>query len=188
MAIETRLGTLPSMRSLSTFLAVVGGSVFLALLSRFSVFVPYSLVPVTLQTFGLFILAATLGKSHAAGAVAVYLCQASIGLPVLAGGLANPLWYIAPSGGYLFAFLPAVYVAAALLERDKKRGFLWHLFSFCAAQCVIYLLGSPWLAYFVGWDRTITAGVLPFLYGAFLKITAAACLSKPIAIVKRFLP
>ncbi len=41
---------------------------------------------------------------------------------------------------------------------------------------VIYLFGLAWLARFVPWPSTLTAGMTPFLIGDALKAVAAALL------------
>jgi len=85
------------------------GSILLAFLSQFSIPLPFTPVPVTLQTLGVFLLAGLLGPTKGFWSVLFYLVEGSIGLPVFAGGLAKPLWFISSTAGFLFAFLPATF-------------------------------------------------------------------------------
>jgi len=39
---------------------------------------------------------------------------------------------------------------------------------------VIYLFGALWLSSFIGLEKAMAAGVLPFLYGDALKLVVAA--------------
>ena len=67
------------------------GSIFLALMSQVCP-LPFTPIPFTLQTLALFLLSGILGSAHALRSVICYLVQGTVGLPVFAGGLANPLW------------------------------------------------------------------------------------------------
>ncbi|NEG69714.1 biotin transporter BioY [Bifidobacterium choloepi] len=78
--------------------------------------IPGSPVPITLQTFVVMLAALTLDWRQAAGAVVLYLSMGAAGLPVFANG-GSTLSLVGPSAGFLFGFLPAVLVTAALKGR-----------------------------------------------------------------------
>ncbi|CRX38348.1 biotin transporter BioY [Estrella lausannensis] len=167
-------------------LTIAAGSIFLAGMAQIAIPLPFNPVPVSMQTFGVMLLALTLGKKEALCAVLAYLMQATLGLPVLAGGAVQPLWAISPTAGYLIGFVAAVFVSSSLLEMKQNRSFLWTMTALFAGEAVIYILGATVLSFFVGFENAILLGVVPFVVGSVLKLIAAASLEKPIDFVKRF--
>ncbi len=166
---------------LSTILHVVIGSAFLALVSQAALYLPNTPVPVSMQTFGVLMLVLVQGKTKSIASILLYLAQATVSLPVLAGGEVNPLWFIAPRAGYLFGFLACAWVAGSLLERRTSPSFLWVVFSLTCGHIITLLMGMSWLSVFVGWNHAFFAGVVPFIPGTILKTLAAACASKPLS-------
>jgi len=138
--------------------------------------IPMWPVPVTLQTLGIFFLALFQGSQKAFLSACLYLGGATVGLPVLSGWVANPLWMVGPCGGYLIAFPFAAFVIGKLVEKRKKPTYLWLLFSVGVGQVVIYTLGISWLAIQIGFAKAVTLGLVPFLWPALLKMVCAASL------------
>lgn len=169
------------------FVTSLLGSFFLALMAQFSVVLPFSPIPISLQTLGLFLMIVTLGGKRSALATTLYLAQASLGLPVLAGGLANPAWMLFPTAGYLVGFVICSLVAGYLLQRKENPGFLWTAMSLVSGQFFIYLIGASYLAFFVGAQNAVACGVAPFMFGALCKVLIAASAKKPIKSVVNWL-
>lgn len=150
-------------------LQVIGGSLLIALCAQISIPLPFSIVPLTMQTFSILLLAGVFGSRKSALMVMAYFAEILIGLPVLAGGLINPLAFLGPRGGYLLGFLVQAYTMGWLVERSKrstKSIFLAGIFS-CALQLS---LGAFWLAQFVGGSTAVLMGVYPFIPGEILKV------------------
>ena len=67
--------------------------------------VPMFPVPMTMQTLAVTLVGAVLGWRLGALAILVWLGEAAMGLPVLAGDhVAGPLVFVGATAGYLFAF------------------------------------------------------------------------------------
>lgn len=162
---------------------VVLGSIFLVMLAQVAIPMPFTPVPLTLQTFGIAMLVLAQGKNKATLSVLAYLLQATAGLPVLAGGLANPLWMIAPRAGYLIGFAVAAYMMGLLLEQNKQKSLLFTAVTFAIGECVILALGTLGLSLFVGAHNAFAFGFLPFMAHAGLKVAMATSLEKPFAAV-----
>ncbi len=154
------------------------GSILLAFISQFSIPLPFTPVPVTLQTLGIFLIGGLLGPTKGFFCVLFYLLEGSLGLPVFAGGLAKPLWFISSTAGFLFAFLPAVFIIGKLLEYRPRSNYIYIFSTLVLAQIVMYVFGMTWLALFIGLRKAFLLGVLPFLAGAFIKIALATFLLK----------
>lgn len=134
-------------------------------------------VPMTLQTYALLVIAGLSGLRLALEIVFIWLAQAAMGLPVLAGGASGVEALVGPTGGYLLGFLVAAGLVgwfSALTGRD----WLPLTASFLAAHAVILLLGFAWLASGLGAKAAFAGGVAPFLPGALLKTLLAAATVK----------
>lgn len=153
---------------------VVLGSLLIAVLAQVRMYLPFTPVPVTGQTFAVLLIGAVLGSRRGAAAVGLYLLQGSLGLPFFAGGGAGFTVLLGPTGGYLAGFLPAAYVTGWLAERGFDRKLRTALPGFLAGQVVIYAFGVLWLARFTGIDTALAAGLLPFLAGDAVKVALAA--------------
>lgn len=156
-------------------LQVVLGSLFLAICSQ--VTIPLQPVPITLQTLAIALLAITQGGRTASLSVILYLVEATMGMPVLAGGISNPLWLFFPNFGYLLSFPIAAYLTGKMVELKDKPSLHWIVFSMICSNLMILLLGTIGLAQFIGLKKGIVAGFLPFLPTMVLKVMIASTLS-----------
>lgn len=153
---------------------ILGGVLMLAILSQ--VLIPME-VPITLQSLGISLIAILFTPWQSLSIVGLYLGLATLGLPVLAGGLSNPLWFMNKTGGYLFSFLPAVFLMSTFLEKERAL-FLKSWVVFFTGTLLVLILGTIWLTFFVGLEKAVMIGFLPFIWGSFIKITIAACIDK----------
>jgi biotin transport system substrate-specific component len=156
---------------------VLLGSLVVAVAAQVRIPLPFSPVPITLQTAAVVLVGATLGSRLGALALLAYVAEGALGLPVFAGGTgAGPAVLLGPTGGYLAGFVLAAFVAGQLAERGWLRTPLGALAGFLAASASVYVPALPWLAQFVGVERVLAAGLLPFVPGDLVKTVAAAAL------------
>lgn len=163
----------------------IAGSLFLALASQVAIFLPFTLVPVTMQTLAVFLLGGTLGSRIGSLSVIAYLVEGTCGFPVFAGGAINPLWFLGAKAGYLVGFVLAAYLVGKITEQKSKLSFFQTLGTVVLAEAVILTSGCLWLSLFVGFPQSIYAGMLPFLPGACYKTVSAACIISGIKVFKR---
>jgi biotin transport system substrate-specific component len=157
-------------RGLAGLLALaLGASLLLAAAAWIRV--PMWPVPMTMQTFAVLLIGACCGARLAAGAVALYLAEAALGLPVIAA--ATPL---GPTAGYLVGFLLAATAVGFAADKGWTRRPLPLALTLVVGEALIYLPGLAWLDLgFVGDLRaTLAAGLLPFLPGEAAKLALAA--------------
>ena len=150
----------------TTAVGAVGVAVAIAVAAKIRVWLPWSPVPVTLQTLVVLAAGAIYGVGVGAGGTALYAAAAAAGLPVLAGQSV-----FGPTGGYVLGF-----VAAAAIVGHYSRTSSWKLLAaMVAASVVIYLFGGVWLWAWsgrsLGWVWAV--GVMPFLPGDAAKLVAA---------------
>ena len=63
-----------------------------------------------------------------------------------------------------------------LAENGMGRHFISTAISMAVGNVIIYLIGVIWLTNFIGIEKALAVGVLPFLYGDALKLIVAAML------------
>ncbi|GIV15325.1 MAG: hypothetical protein KatS3mg022_0760 [Armatimonadota bacterium] len=169
------------------FLCIVGSTPFIALTAQVAIPLPFSPVPITGQTLAVLLTGVLLGSRRAGWCMFAYLVEGMAGLPVFAGGKAGIAHLLGPTGGYLLGFMPAAMLAGWLAEKGWDRRFGTALTAMFLGNVVIYLFGLPWLAYFVGAERVLVAGCLPFIPGDLIKILlATAMLPAGWKLLKRF--
>ncbi len=137
------------------------------------VLLPFSPVPVTMQTMVVLLAGLCLGAGFGGLSQAKYLTLGLIGLPAFSGGIAA---LIGPSGGYLFGFVIGAMTAGWLYS-------MWRSTAGAIAACLvatatIYLAGCLWLAAVTvgSLGQVVAIGVLPFIFGDLLKIAAVVLL------------
>jgi biotin transport system substrate-specific component len=149
---------------------VVAGVVAMAAASR--VAVPIGPVPITLQTYALFVLAGLFGGRLALGIVLVWLACAAFGLPVLADGAGGWRAVIGHTAGFLAGMAAAAWVCGRGAE--KAKGWIALTALFVAGHAIVLAVGWAGLASFMSPGPAFESGILPFLPGAAIKSLAAA--------------
>lgn len=174
----------PSLSSLQdsftgrTFLSVAATGL-VAVCAHISLPLPFTLVPLTLQTFAVILVGILLGPVAGFSSMVLYLAEGACGLPVFTphgpGGVAQLL---GPTAGYLFSYPLAATLAGFTVRAVKNisSGFAVGIIAGVAASLPIFILGASWLAHLLHLN-IMTAwqlAVAPFLLGEAIKVTAAA--------------
>lgn len=135
--------------------------------------IPMVPVPMTLQTYALFVIAALAGRYLAAAIVVVWLFQAAIGFPVLAGGAGGLDAVTGPTIGFLAGMLAAAPIIGGFAE--TRRSWIALTAMFLVGHALV--LGLGWAGLVLSGlqpANAFTGGVAPFLAGAAVKSVAAA--------------
>lgn len=152
---------------------IAGFSLLIALAAQVSIPLPFTPVPVTLQTFMVVLAGALLGSRRGAAVVLLYLAEGFAGIPVFSLGRAGFAHLLGPTGGYLVGFVAAAWLTGFLVERSLAMTFFGALVTLVMGHLVSYITGAAWLCVFVGFPRAIALGFLPFLAGDALKVAAS---------------
>ena len=147
-----------------------------AVAARAAIYLPFTPVPITLQTLAVLLSGALLGSRAGASSQLVYIAGGVAGLPIGAGGNSGIPWLTGPTFGYAIGFVAAAFVTGLMVERGWGVG-IWRLaVAMVFGNLVIYVLGVARLGGFLdgGVQAAIVAGVLPFLIGDAIKIAVAA--------------
>jgi biotin transport system substrate-specific component len=160
---------------LKSALLVVAFSLFVALSAQVAVPLPWTPVPVTLQTFAVLLTGALLGPRLGALALVAYLLEGAAGAPFFAAGRGGAAHlFFAPTAGYLLSYPLAAYVVGLLAERGWDRRFSTAAAAMALGSAVVLAGGWAGLLRFYSPAQAFAAGVLPFLAGDVLKIVLAA--------------
>jgi biotin transport system substrate-specific component len=164
-------------RWVSAGIGVAAFVVMTALGAHVRIPLPFTPIPITLQTFFVHLAGATLGPALGPVSQALYVLAGSAGLPVFAGG-AGGLAYLlrGATTGYLLGFVVATALVGWLIRRRQDPGLPWILGSMAAGSLVVYTCGVSWLAWSLNLSLSsaIGKGMLPFLVGDVIKTAAAA--------------
>lgn len=149
--------------------AVLLGTALLAAASWISV--PMFPVPITMQSFAVVLVGALGGWALGGTTVMVWLAEAALGLPVLAGGSGGFIHFVGPTAGYLLAFPIMAMLAGYAAERGLlARGVVLPFLAMAAIQGLCLVLGTAWLSVMLGdVSRAIAVGATPFVVGGLLK-------------------
>ncbi len=168
-------------------LLVVGASLFVALCARVTALLPVTPVPFTLQNFAVLLVGLLLGSRRGAAALALYVAEGALGLPVFnptgPGGLAQIL---GPTGGYLMAYPLAAWVAGAVTGPRCEK-FARALLAAVSANVVLFAGGISWLFLLTGsLAQAVAAGLVFFVFGEVIKVMFAAAIA--VRVARRFAP
>jgi biotin transport system substrate-specific component len=136
---------------------------------------PFTPVPVTLQTFFVLLSGLVLGPGAAAASMGLYLALGAAGLPVwtATAGVSGIAHLSGVTAGYLLAFPAAAYLAGMLsgYRAGRKRAYI----AVFTAGILILVAGTVWMALLTGtglWQASLL-GFWPFLAGDIVKTAAA---------------
>ena len=174
------------------------GSIILTISAKIKV--PFYPVPMTMQTFVVVLIGVTLGWKLGLATVFAYLFEGAIWIPVFAGTPEKGLgvaYLMGPTGGYLFGFLVATYVAGSFkydncfdsqkfkLAKENLPFFLAlrsaitlpykNIIKLIFSVSFIYIFGLLLLGFLIGWDKPIfQLGAYPFLLAELFKMLILA--------------
>ncbi|MEW6756632.1 MAG: biotin transporter BioY [Acidobacteriota bacterium] len=150
-------------------------SLFLVLTTFLGAYVavplPFTPVPLTLQTFFVLLSGVLLGRGWSLGTQCAYLGLGGAGWAAFAGAAAGSAHLFGPTAGYLWAFPLAAVLTGTLWRRSEKAAP--RLFALAAADALILGAGALWLGVLLGLSpwKAFLMGVAPFLPGEALKVT-----------------
>lgn len=115
-------------------------AVFLAVCSWISI---PTMIPFTLQTFGVFLTVLLLGGKQGTLAVLIYLLLGAVGIPVFSGFGAGLGYLLGNTGGYAIGFL-LIGLIGWLSEKTLGRKAVIRIFSMLLGLLLCYAFGTMW--------------------------------------------
>jgi len=174
---DDRLATM-NLRSLHRAARVIPalfvGAMATALAAQWSVPVPGSPVPQSLQTLAVVVVGGVLGAGRGGLAMLLYIAMGAAGLPVFADGGSGVARLWGPTGGYLAGFVVAAGVAGWWVRRARARTCPGLVAGMVLAHLVVLGMGWVRLAWLLGPGDALAQGVAPFVWGGVVKSVVAA--------------
>lgn len=148
---------------------------------------PIGVISVTLQTFGIFVVAGLLGLRRGTAAVFIYLLLGLIGLPVFSGfsgGITRfiPYTETGASGGYLLGFIFTAVIIGLFRKLAQKMSNQWLRAALLFAgmflgDAVCFFFGTVWFVLFNPWQMNVAQAlsvcVVPFIIPDLIKMLVA---------------
>ena len=146
--------------------------------------IPFGTIPVTMQTFAVFLAVGVLGGKRGSLAVLIYLLMGCIGLPVYSGFQGGVGVLFGQTGGYLLGLVPMA-LLMWLLEVFFGKKVWAQMTGMVLGLLVCYAAGSAWfmLVYMkntgdVGLGAVLLLCVVPFILPDLMKIGLAYFLTR----------
>ncbi len=154
----------------------------IAILAQIAVPLPFSPVPFTGQVIGVLLAGLLLGRRAAVLSVTAYLLLGAAGAPVFSLARGGLYMLTGPTGGYLWGFVPAVFITASIINKTGLSSLYRTAFAMACALAVTYTCGAVQLSLVMGYNtgQVLLVGVIPFLPLDLLKAALAAFLGKQI--------
>jgi biotin transport system substrate-specific component len=158
---------------------IVGASLFVAICARFSLPIPGTPVPLTLQNFAVLLVGLSLGSRRGFLALALYLAEGAAGLPVFSPfGAAGILRLVGPTGGYLIAY-PFVAGLAGYIYQRGKQTFFSAAVAGIAGELLLFACGISWLFILThSLARALSFGLYWFIFAEVIKVMLAAGIAR----------
>ncbi len=141
--------------------------------------IPLGAVPITLQTFAVFTIAALFDLKIGLMSITSYLLLGAVGVPVFANFKSGISVLKGPTGGYLIGFLLSA-VIIGLFKKIEVKPKLFLVVGMIFGLIVCYAFGTAWFYFVYSGDgekmgvlRILSLCVVPFIIPDMIKITAA---------------
>ena len=158
---------------------VVGASLFVASCARITIpLLPLTPVPLTVQNLGVLLVGLLLGSRRGFAALALYLAEGAVGLPVFnstgVGGLAQ---LHGVTGGFLMVYPLVAFLAGYVFERGAKN-FIRAAIAGLLAEILLFAGGLTWLYVFThSLAKAAYLGLYWFLAAEVIKVLFAAAIA-----------
>jgi biotin transport system substrate-specific component len=165
---------LPKVRLRDTAL-VAAGAVLTGVAAQVAVPLPFTPVPLTLQTFAVLLVGAAMGPWRGLASMGLYVVAGAAGIPWFAGGASGAG---SASFGYAVGFIAAAGIVGRFSAGARTRSPWKTVMLLLMGNLVIYAVGVPWVALATGMPlgRAVSLGLVPFVIGDLVKMAAAGIL------------
>lgn len=146
------------------------------------IYIPLT-IPITLQTFGVYITCLLLGGKKATISIVIWILLGIIGLPVFSSFKSGLSAIFGPTGGYIIGFIFTGLIMW-LFESFYKNNKIFTLYIMIFGQLICYIFGTVWfiLIYInngnqMSISKAISICIAPFILFDIVKIVFAIIIS-----------
>jgi biotin transport system substrate-specific component len=158
---------------------VFGASLFVAVCARITIpLLPLTPVPLTVQNLGVLLVGLLLGSRRGFAALALYLAEGAVGLPVFnPTGLGGMAQLLGPTGGFLMVYPFVAFLAGYIFEHGAKT-FVRAAMGGFLAEILLFAGGLTWLYVFThSLAKAAYFGLYWFLAAEVIKVMFAAAIA-----------
>jgi biotin transport system substrate-specific component len=153
----------------------IAASLFVALCAHITIPLPFTPVPLTVQNFGVLLVGLMLGSRRGFAALALYLAEGAMGMPVFSptgpGGIAQ---LMGATGGFLLTYPLVAWLAGYVMEHGR-RSFARAALGGLLGEGVLFIGGLSWLAFLThSVAQAFRWGLYWFVFAEVIKVMAAA--------------
>lgn len=151
---------------------------------------PFTPVPITLQTFFVLVSGVVLGRKFGMMSQLLYLLLGIMGFLQFAGGKTGVDVLLGATGGYLLGFVVASYLVGMIADTTHNRDVPSFMLALLFATLIVYVFGIAGLMLALGIDlfNAMLLGFFPFLPGDLLKVLMALAIAKILLPQKEDIP
>lgn len=148
-------------------------------LSYLRISLPFSTVPITMQTLAVMLAGSMLGARYGSLAVLIVIGLAAAGFPVM-GGSGGLSVLTGPTAGYIFSWPVVAFLIGLFAQRIEQNKYTFVKLlavNFLFGVLLVYPGGVWWLAHSTGMtslSKALTAGMWPFIPGDLIKAVLSA--------------
>lgn len=140
---------------------------------------PVFTIPITLQTFGIFLTLLLLGGKNGTFSILIYILLGLVGVPVFSGFKAGPSALFGPTGGYIIGFI-LIGIVYLLFTRFVSESIIIKTVSLIIGLILCYGFGTVWFSFVyssanekIGLLSAMSLCVFPFIIPDLLKLIFA---------------
>lgn len=146
--------------------------------------IPVGAVPVTMQTFVIYVACAVLGTKKTVISVGLYIFLGILGMPVFSSFRGGIGVLAGATGGYILGFLLIALVSGIIIGL-KKNNRIVMFFAFLTGTLLCYLAGTVWYVIFyigemnfMNFAGAFSVCVVPFIVPDIIKMLVASIVAK----------
>lgn len=150
--------------------------------------IPVGEIPITLQTFAVFVAVGLLGMKRGLLSVVVYILLGAVGVPVFAGFKGGIGALFGTTGGYIVGFLFLALIAGLILDKFGKKVYVM-IIALALGLLVCYAFGTAWFMVIymkntgpVGLMTVLGWCVFPYIIPDLVKMALAIAITKAVSL------
>jgi len=161
-------------KTASSIIGVFSFIIFTSLGAFVRIPLPFTPVPLTLQTFFVLLSGAFLGSNLGAISQLGYIFLGAAGLPIFSGANFGLAYLLGPTGGYLLGFVLASFWLGRFIKYSGNN-FYFSFALFCLADLILLSSGVLWMKFIFGYPlkKLLLIGFIPFVFGDLCKALLA---------------
>lgn len=167
------------MKNQKLHLVVLSGILLAMMIVCSQITIPLPIVPLTMQTFAVGLIASLLPVMNSFTVLCIYLIMGAVGLPVFAGFSSGLAVFVGPTAGYLYSF-PIYCLITGLILKYWGKTFISLFTANIIGMLASLLIGSVWMIpnLHISLNTALMTGTVPFIIPGIIKAVLAVIIAQ----------